>query len=71
MDPELKEQPGVKYLTPKMRFNLGTLSYVPVIPKKISKQPLKRKEKTKFWFLVVLIILLLAFTGLWIYSTTL
>ena len=58
-DQILKEQPGVTYLEPPMKFNLGTLKSEPYIPKKIKNKKLPRREKIKVWVLIIILLLII------------
>ena len=57
--PELREKKGITYLEPAMKFNLGTLSYMPTMPRKLSNNKLPKKEKVKVWVLSAILILIM------------
>lgn len=61
VDKELIPDPNTKYLDPSMKFNLGTLKYEPVIPRKLSNQRLEKGTKLKAWLLGIILILILIF----------
>ena len=51
----------IRYIQPRMRFNAGTMSYEPVLPK--SKQSVDKRmskvEKINAWAVITLIIMLI------------
>lgn len=58
---ELIPDPNIKYIVPSMKFNLGTLKYEPVIPKRLSKKKLAKRTKIRAWLLGIILIIILIF----------
>ena len=58
---ELRPNPKIDYLVPKMRFNPGTLKYEPVLKNKISNKKLSRTTKLSVWILGIILFLIIIF----------
>ena len=58
---ELRPNPKIIYLVPKMKFNPGTLKYEPSLKKKISNKTLPKRTKLVIWSLGIVLFLIILF----------